>query len=204
MNHYQLTKKRAETFNGIASPISSLTTNSNAATTIPITKFQTQIIHKVVVPELSSPVSSLNLEASFEKASNVDNCPDGNVLRKVASLTAEQFNIKSSSGSNVNQQSSNETKLVCKHLLANCRFDLKSFVQFEGNILVNWLCKALAPYFDQTTDLSNDLIKWQRIISIEFCNFLLMNGIIRYDQPDDVNHDSNYFKVYLILIFILV
>ncbi|KAH9389254.1 hypothetical protein TYRP_008612 [Tyrophagus putrescentiae] len=69
---------------------------------------------KVVVPELSSPVTQLDIENAFELKgsptnSNINNgnyksspssrqCPDGNVLRKVASLTAETFTLKTSGG----------------------------------------------------------------------------------------------------------
>ena len=129
-------KPRSETFNVMSTYDVSSTPSSM--------KFKVTQRKKVVVPELSSPVTGLNIENVFEKAiidqNNdrvlSDSCPDGNVLRKVASLTAESFGIKTGLVLNISATDINitkkELKIPCKNYLSSTKFDLKSFQKFEG------------------------------------------------------------------------
>lgn len=99
------------------------------------TRFIVKQYRKVVVPELSSPVTALSIQNAFEKASIEEtdraSCVDSNVLRKVASITAESLGVKTTSSGVKDVRK--ESKISPKHLLANCKFDLKSFQKFEGS-----------------------------------------------------------------------
>ena len=82
-------------------------------------------------------------------------------------------------------------------------FNNINYIKFTGNILVNWFNNALSPYFEQVNNESGledfDLRNLQRTLSIESCNFLLSNGIIRCcEQENDLLRDdyiSSNFKV---------
>lgn len=129
-------KKRTESF-------SKLSTFDPSPST-PITHFYVQQYKKVVVPELTSPVTALDIEETFDRAQDVPDrsayCPDGNVLRRVASITAESFGIKPTNFCTpFDSSSERKEKIVSKDLLTHSKFDLKSFEKFEGYLSIQYV-----------------------------------------------------------------
>lgn len=165
------TKKLLTTNSLLSNPSDSLLFSSlNDSCSLTSSPLTAQQYKKVVVPKLTSPMkisfddlaidlnadksspskllSSLSINSKSLLLNEIDNqsCPDGNVLRKVASITAgslgirptnEFFTTNSSSGSenlntNNNNIQKNDTKLNFKSLLNGSKFDLKSLEKFEG------------------------------------------------------------------------
>lgn len=118
---------------------------------------------KVVVPEVTTPVISWedlgtiggnwtqilpqrpinnqNLQnqasSTHDLADRSISCPDGNVLRKVASITAGSLGIRAINFSNeanfINNNENNKTERIeFRSLLAGTKFDLKQVEKFEG------------------------------------------------------------------------
>lgn len=125
--------------------------DSCSLTTSPLTAQQYK---KVVVPELTSPMKISFDDLAIDSKSLLNeidsrSCPDGNVLRKVASITAGSLGIRpinEYTGSNLSTGSGlistgqrKETKINFKSLLNGCKFDLKSLEKFEGKIQIIFL-----------------------------------------------------------------
>ncbi|OTF71688.1 hypothetical protein BLA29_013189, partial [Euroglyphus maynei] len=128
---------------------SSATINSNSHSPLIAQPYK-----KVIVPEVTTPVISWeNLEticpqslsqksmnnnheihasSTHDLADRSISCPDGNVLRKVASITAESLGIRAINFSDeTNNNSITIQKIEFKSLLSDTKFDLKHVEKFE-------------------------------------------------------------------------
>ncbi|GIY64075.1 uncharacterized protein CDAR_65241 [Caerostris darwini] len=101
---------------------------------------------------------------------------DGNVLRKVASLTLDKATIDSKV---------NRPKFVPEKL------DFSLYEKFEGQMLIHWLCSAFPDDHYLRFLLSKQDLK---ILAAQFCTNLLAAGVMR--QIEDENAPlANLFRV---------
>ncbi|XP_075680113.1 formin protein cappuccino isoform X2 [Dermatophagoides pteronyssinus] len=219
----------------ILSKSSGTTGLSNSSATINSNNSHSPLIaqpyRKVVVPEVKTPVISWenldringicsqklsqNNHSNQQSCSTHDlaidrsiSCPDGNVLRKVASITAESLGIKTGNFLNESDSINNNNinnlftgqRQEFKSLLADTKFDLKNVEKFEGSILYKWYSSSLWPYFQTLVDDMNNendnLIfqqfrQLQRNISLEICTFLLVNNVIEYCSSSSSNDSDD-------------
>ncbi|XP_022247825.1 protein cappuccino-like [Limulus polyphemus] len=110
---------------------------------------------------------------------------DGNVLRKVASLTLDKATLESK---------------VKRPKFVPEKLDFSLYEKFEGQMLINWFCSAFPDVHYLHSKLNKQDLK---ILGAQFCTHLLAAGVLRQIEDENVplevlfRPDLMYYWTYL-------